>query len=410
VTKRLAAVGTAFVVLSVVLLAVAGCGSGDTLPANVLGRVGKVEITQDQFDAEVAVFKGIYTGQVPDEKTDPTGYKNFQNAVLDHMVTYELVKEEAASLKISVTDQEVSDHIDLVKKNSFGGDQSKFDAGLKASNLTLAQLQTYYREQILIQKASTEVTKGVAGASEAEISAYYDAHKSSFIQPETRAVRHILIAPVAPGASSPRSSSGSSSTTVATPTAADWAAALTKAEKVRADLVAGADWKTEAATYSDDPGTKTFGGDLGTISKGQMVAQFDQAAFSLAQDEISQPIRTVYGYHIIQVTGINPPKQLALADVKSSIQSILLAQKQDPVWKDWLATKKAELKVVVAPGMELTTTTSAPQSATTTSAPPQTTGTGGSVSTAPATTSSALPSSMAPVGPQQTTATTAKQP
>ena len=364
--KKLLAGTLAVMILSLVLFAAVGCGAAVDLPKNVLGKVGKVQITQDQFNAETAIFQGIYAGQVPNKQTNPTGYNNFEIFVLDQMITYEVVKDSAAALKIGVTDQEIKDRMDLVKKNSFGGDQSKFDAALKASNLTTAQLQTYYQEQMLTEKAHSEVTKNVAGPSDAEITSYYDAHKSSYFQPETRTARHILIVPAKQGASA---SGSASSTTTAAPTESEWAAALTKAQKVRADLVAGTDWKTEAAAYSDDSSSKNSGGDLGTVKKGQMVAEFDQALFSLAKDEISRPVKTVFGYHIIQVTAITPAKQQPLADVKASIEIALLAQKQNPVWKDWLAKAKTKLKVVIAAGMELTTTT-------------ETTGAGGSATTA----------------------------
>ena len=364
-TKRLPAATLATMVLALVLLAAVGCGSSATLPKGVLGQVGKVQITQAQFDAELATYKAIYSGRVADEKTDPAGFKDFENFVLDDMITDEVVAQKAASLGISVTDQDIQAQIDHVKTSAFGGDQAKFDAGLKASNLTLEQLKSYYHELMLVQKAFNVVTKGVASPSDAEISAYYDAHKSTYYVPETRIVRHILIAPVTPSAST---SASASSTTTSTPTDADWAAALAKAQKVRADLVGGADWKTEAAAYSDDPGTKNSGGDLGTIKKGQTAAEFDAAVFGLAKDEISQPVRSAYGYHIIQVTGITPGVQKALADVKSTVSATLLTEKKQPVWLDWLAKIKAELKVLVAPGWERVTTTTVPQSATSTSA------------------------------------------
>ncbi len=367
------AMGVAFV-LALVLLA--GCGSSTTLPANVTARVGKVDITQTQFDTEMAIFKGIYSSQAPDQKTNPAEYKNFEASVLEQMVTYQVAKQKAPSLNVTLTDKEVQDHIAALKKTSFGDDQAKFDAALKSSNLTLEQVQTYYQQLMLIQKVYVEVTKAVT-VPDADVSAYYDAHKASFFQNETRAVRHILIAPTTPSSSA--SSSASSTTTVA-PDPAQWAAALSKAQKVRQDLVAGADWQTEAAQYSDDAGTKSKGGDLGTFAKGQMVAEFDDAAFSLAVNEISQPIKTVYGYHIIQVTAINPGKQQTLADAKASIQTTLLSDKKKAPWIDWLAKAKVELKVLIAKGMELTTTTTVSQpttSAPATSAP----ATSGSTST-----------------------------
>jgi foldase protein PrsA len=361
VAKKFLAGALMLITFAAVLPLVAGCGSGDTLPAKDVARVGLVEITRDQFNTDLLIYKGVMAGRVPDEKSNPSAYQQFESSVLNHLVTYEMVKAKATSLNVSVTDKEVLDQIALIKANSFGGDQTKFDAALKQSGLTVEQLQIYYRELMLIQKAYVVVTQGETAPSDAEVSAYYDAHKSSYFQQETRTVRHILIIPATSGSSG--AASGSSTTTVA-PDDAQWAAALATAQKVRADLVGGADWKTEAAQYSNDPGSKDKGGELGTVSKGQMVAPFDQAVFSMAKDELSQPVKTVYGYHIIQVTGITPAKQQTLDEVKTTIQTTLLDAKKKTVWDAWLAKTRTELKVLIAKGLEVTTTTTASQPTT----------------------------------------------
>ena len=358
--RKFAAASLLAAVMAVSLLT-AGCGVSAELPKDALAKVGSVEITQKQFDAQMAMFKGIYDGQVPDEQKDPSAYKNFEAFVLDEMVTYEIAKEKATSLGVTaVSDSDVQSYVANFKKNNFQDDQTKFDAALKSSGLTLAELEAYYSQQMLIQRVSSAVTKNVASPSDAEISAYYDSHKSTFLQQETRTARHILITPA--------TSNSSTSTTVAgNPTAgasdADWAAALATAQKVRADLVGGADWKTEAAQYSNDSGTKDKGGDLGTVTKGEMVAEFDTAVFSLAKDEISQPVKTVYGYHIIQVTGINAAQQQTLDQAKATIVTAILKLKKNDVWNAWLAQAKTDLKVMLAKGMETTTTTTAAASA-----------------------------------------------
>jgi parvulin-like peptidyl-prolyl isomerase len=388
IVKRglLAGVPALFVALMVALVVgLAGCGSATSLPKNVLAQVGSIQITQDQFNKKEADFEAIYASQVPDKQINPGGYQDFERKTLDRMVNYEVVRQEAATLKISVTDAEVKAQIDKVRTNSFGGDQTKFDAGLKALNLTLEQLRTHYREEILLQKAYTEVTKDVSGASEAEIASYFESHRSTFVHAETRAARHILIMPVKPNTTS--TTAGSATTTTAAPTEAQWATALATAQTVRANLVGGADWTAEAAKYSDDKGSKSKGGDLGSISKGVMVPEFEAAVFSLKLNEISLPVKTIYGYHIIQVTGITPAKQGTLAEAHATIQSLLLAQNRGLVWQGWLTKAKATLKVVIEKGMETTTTTTEAASPGTTAAEGSSTITAQpTVTTAPVTT------------------------
>ena len=403
-SKRLAAAVLALVLLLGLVAAIAGgCGNGSAgnLPKGVMAQVGPLAITEDQFNKREADFEVEYAGYVPDKSTDPSGYKDFQRWALNQMITVELVKQQAATLKISVTDKDVQDAIDQIKTDSFEGDQAAFDAALKEQNITIEQLKTSYRESLLLQKASDEVTKSLTDSSvtQAEIQSYYDANKTDYYTAETRQVRHILMAPIPPTTSSAESTTSSSdTTTTAVPTEAQWAAALATAQKVRADLVAGAGWKTEAATYSDDTTTKDSGGELATITQGEMVPEFDTAAFSLAKGEISQPVKTVYGYHIIQVEAITPAKQSTVDEVKSDIMSTLLGEKKDAAFQAWIDKVRAATKVIVLSGMETTTTTAAPESSTTTL--------GGSSGTSDNTATTGAPSSTETAAPASTTTTT----
>ena len=285
---------------------VAGCG-GSELPDNAVAQVGEVFVTQEQLDARVADFKAQYAGSIPDEATDPEGYKEFTKDVLDYLITYEVVTQNAEELAITVTDEEVQTEIDSILEQSFGGDQAQFDEALKAQNMTVEQLKVNYKESMLLQKAYEEVTKDITTVPDADIAAYYEENKADYFVDETRTARHILISPSAEEESSTTSTTaaGDTTTTTAAPTEADWEAALAEAEKVRQELADGGDWTALAAEYSDDPGSKEAGGELGVVSKGQMVPEFDESVFSLAKDEISQPVKTSYGYHIIQVTDIN---------------------------------------------------------------------------------------------------------
>lgn len=405
-TKRVVAAILALVLAATVGLAV-GCGGEESDDA--LAKVGGTAITQKQLDEKVADFERQYPGYVPSKETDPEGYKSFQQDVLDYMVTYEIARQKAESLGVTVTDEDVQAEIDTILSDSFGGDQGAFDAALAEQNMTVEQLKKGYKESMLLQKTYEAVTKDVTTVPDDEIAAYYEGNKDYYFVDETRTARHILIAPSAgrtdgttstTTAGATTTSEGtdttgaSSTTTTAAPTAADWAAALETAQKVRADLVAGADWTEEAAKYSDDLGSKNSGGDLGTVSKGETVPEFDEALFSLAEDAISQPIKTSYGYHVIQVTGINEAKQYGLEEVKEDIVNVLVDEKKSQAWSDWLEKMKAEIGVTYARDWQPTTTTEASvDEATTTSEAPATTTTA-----APTTTSAAAPSTTATTG------------
>jgi peptidyl-prolyl cis-trans isomerase C len=116
-----------------------------------------------------------------------------------------------------------------------------------------------------------------------ELQKFYDAHKGEYEQVHAR---HILIhtKPLSPGQKEQTE-----------------AEALAKAQEVRKKIVDGADFAAVASQESDDAGSKVKGGDLGTFKRGQMVPQFEQAAFTLKIGELSEPVKTQYGYHLIRV-------------------------------------------------------------------------------------------------------------
>jgi parvulin-like peptidyl-prolyl isomerase len=436
VTKKILAV------LVVLLLAgtvsfVVGCGGN--LPGGAVAKVGNTVITQKEFDQRIADFEAQYAGQIPDKATDPANYKLFQQDVLEYMITYELASQYAADKKITVSDDEVQKEIDSIKTNSFGGDQAKFDAALKQQGITLDQLKKSYKESMLLQKVYDDVTKTVTTVPDSDIQAYYDAHKSDYFVDETRTARHILITPVAgrvdgttsttstssttstTAASSGSSTTGgsdstttsdtstatasSSTTTTAAPTQADWDSALATAQKVRADLVGGADWTAEAKKYSDDPGSNQKGGDLGIVSKGEMVKEFEDSVFSLKLNEISQPVKTAYGYHIIQVTEITPAKQYTLDEVKDEIKSTLLSDKKTKAWQDWIAQQKKAVGVTYASDWQPATTTTTAAESTTTSAGGETTTTVGGTDSTTGSSDTTAPSSQTTAAPSSTTTT-----
>jgi len=123
------------------------------------------------------------------------------------------------------------------------------------------------------------------------------------------------------------------------------------ADKLYKQIQNGANFAQLAKKYSQDPGSKNQGGKL-TITKGQTVPAFDQAAFTLPTKAISTPIHTQFGYHIIQpLSDVRPAKTTPLKDVKAAIEQQLLQQKKNDAMSKWVTdTKKDFCKGKVAYG------------------------------------------------------------
>lgn len=149
------------------------------------------------------------------------------------------------------------------------------------------------------------------------------------------------------------------------------AAALATANEVRDKLVDGGDWTALASQYSNDTYTKDSGGELGPVARGDMVQEFEDAVFSLAVGEISQPIKTDYGYHVIEVTAITEARQQTLDEVKESIKATLLDQAKLETWTQWVEGMKAQVGVVIyRDDLATTTTTIAAQPGSTATTAP----------------------------------------
>ncbi len=138
----------------------------------------------------------------------------------------------------------------------------------------------------MLAAAAFQQIQSQTGVSDAETQAYYDAHKSEF---ERVRARHILVRlKGAPGAKTDK------------PELTD-EQAKAKAEDFRKQILAGSDFAKLAKENSDDSASAEKGGDLGYFRRGQMVPEFEKAAFELKPKEVSEPVKSSFGYHIIEV-------------------------------------------------------------------------------------------------------------
>jgi hypothetical protein len=138
-----------------------GSATTESAPDEVLATVGGQEISRRQFDQKIADFAAQYAGQIPDKTAASDQYRQFEEGVLDYLITYQLVSRKATALGITVTDQDVESEMALILHSTYGGDQIKFDAAVKEQGLTLERFELIYGESLLFNKVYAEVTKGV---------------------------------------------------------------------------------------------------------------------------------------------------------------------------------------------------------------------------------------------------------
>ena len=188
-----------------------------------------------------------------------------------------------------------------------------------------------------------DVPGGVQQPTQQQIQAYYTAHITEFQVPEQAKSRHILIK-LAPGADAKTD-----------------AAAKAKAEDVLKQLKAGGDWNALAKKYSDDPGSKDTGGELGFAQRGRMVPEFDNAIFTQKIGDI-QIVKSQFGYHVVQVEDRQTAHTQPLNEVLPQIQASLIRDDSAQAQQNYAQTLTSEAikngleKTAAAHHLEVVTT------------------------------------------------------
>ena len=339
-STRLVALFT--VVIAAAVLA-AGCGSSNpSVGADDVAVVGDQTISKAQFDHLMEQAKKNYAANKqawPD--TGTAQYVALRKQAMQFLVQRAEFEQKAKDLGIEVTDADVDKQLATIKSQYFGKGgkcdatcDQKFQAEMKKQGLTIDQVRDDVRASVIQNKIYEKVTAGAA-VSDKEVADYYKKNKAQYVQPESRDVRHILVKKKA------------------------------LADQIYQQLLHGASFAALAKKYSTDPSSKNSGGKL-SISKGRQVPEFDKVAFKLKTHEIGKPVKTTYGWHVIQaLTPIKPQTVTKLSEVKTAIKQQLIGQKKQDEMRKWVddTSKSFESKTTYQVGYEPpANTTSTPTS------------------------------------------------
>jgi foldase protein PrsA len=315
--------------LSLALAWAVGCGG---LPQSAVASVNGKVITREDLDKAIEELKTQYGDSLP--QPDSPEDAELQKQVTERLVNEEILWFEAEKMNLQVSDEEINAQIDQFKEQSGGEDQ--FNQKLQENNTTLDRLKDTVRKSLLFQKLYPEVTKDAPPVSDEQALAYYQANPDQFKKPETRAVSHILVADEA------------------------------TANNVKSQLDAGADFATLAKQYSTDPGSKDKGGDLGEVpTEGSgFVPEFENAMKTLAVGQISAPVKSSFGYHIIKVNDIKPAGQQTFDEVKEDLKQGLGMENQRTAFEAWFESVKGGYEVIYAAEFQPAPTNTTPTAAT----------------------------------------------
>lgn len=340
-------VGVALLALVVPVLVLAGCGEAK-VPAGAIAAVGDGVVTQEQFDQIWAQAEAQYASQqgAPEFPKEGTAqYNQLKASIVNYLVQNEVVAQAAADKGVKVTDKQLQERIKQITQQV--GGQKKLDALLKKQGVTMDDLTAQLKASMILEAMRAKVGEETK-ISDKELQAYYNdpQNRHQFKQAEMVDARHILVKTEA------------------------------EAEKVKALLEADdsdANWKKVAAEYSTDPASKKVGGALGSFPEGRMVPAFDKVAFKLEPDTISDPVKTQFGWHVIEVTKKTPAATQSFDKVKEQIRSMLLYQQQATAWQKWLDQAMKDAGVVYAVGFDPSSLTASPSPAAPTQPSPSAT-------------------------------------
>jgi foldase protein PrsA len=318
---------------AVLVLLVAACGGGSkNVPNDAVAVVGGQEISKSDWDAVIDQFRrNRKATNQPFPKPGTVELATLRTNAVLFLIQKSEYFQEADKLGVKVSDKDVEDRLEQFKQQYYGNPpgqpkatkkqiEERYNQALKQQGVTDAEAREGLKLTLTREKIYEKVTEDVK-VSDKDVRDYYNSHKEQYetpAQPASRQVRHILVKTKA------------------------------LADQLYARLQANPGlFPKLAKQYSTDTSSKVNGGELpGGALKGRLVKPFEEVAFSIPTKEISKPVHTEFGWHIIQALGPvkpgTPAKPTPFDQVEAPIRQQLLSQKKTRKFQDWLdgITKK----------------------------------------------------------------------
>jgi parvulin-like peptidyl-prolyl isomerase len=329
--------------LAVVGLFVVWQGFGPNQPALILEgqKISQKEFAR-LYENLVAQYQRVYAQYGQDFSKllqGPAGIERrlqLQSRVIDDLLRKRLIAQEIERRRIVISPTDIDDRTEIeferiLRQNNLTEEQAA--QILQRQGRTLESFKRELRQAVELHLQTERLRDLVVGPiepTEQELSAYLEEHREDYDTPEEVHARHILIR-VPEGASE-----------------AEIAQAKKQIEDIKKELENGADFAELAKKYSQDPGSAPNGGDLGFFRRGQMVREFEDAAFSLEPGQISDPVRTQFGFHLIKVEEKKPAQHPELAQIRERVLKDYIAAERTRRFEQFYAELKAHAKIFIA--------------------------------------------------------------
>lgn len=276
---------TLLLVVVILTLSLAACAKEE-----IVAKVDNVKISREEFYDRLISISG--------------------NEVLETLIAETLVDLEVEKLDIEVPQEEIDE--EMAELENYYGGEEQLKNQMSNSGLTMEGLE----EQIVRNLQIKQLVDPYIDITDEQVEAYYEANIDALGKPEQVKARHILLE------------------------------TKEEADDIHAQLMDGGDFEELAKEHSTDEGSGAQGGDLGLFGRGQMVAEFDEAVFSMEADEISEPVESEFGFHIIKVEEKVEAVEANLEDMEDDIKTTLFDQQISTAYATWFAEKSEEYDIV----------------------------------------------------------------
>lgn len=257
---------------------------------------------------------------------DDAGRSQIRRVILDRLVEKALVNQKIMELNIRISEEEIHQSIEDVKKQN-NLTQEALVAALASQGLSFDQYRAQLQEQLEKLKLVTMEVRSKIQVGESEMRGYYDANLANYTEDETFLARHVFF----------RTSDKAP--------AEDIKRTMTTALMVLAEAKSGKDFIELAKTYSEDPAASKDGGALGPFKKGDMLPALEQAVITMKPGDVSDLVYTSAGFHIIKLEERISGKLKPFESVKASIEELLYRKKSEERFSQWARELRAKASI-----------------------------------------------------------------